>query len=152
MSGGASNPKIIGGAGNEYVYGTPDNDRIDGRGGNDTISGFCGNDTITGGNGADAFVMDRMYQNWCGGQDVVTDFSIKPADHDTIQFNGWGSFVAAPTGALYVGETFTTDLGHTLTVCLGSNGGTLLLWDTGDSFDLRGVAAGGIDAGWIVSG
>jgi hemolysin type calcium-binding protein len=151
MSGGASNPKIVGGAWSEYVYGTPDSDRIDARGGDDTITGHCGNDTITGGAGSDTFVMDRLYQDWCGGQDMVTDFAIKPSAHDSIQFNGWGTFVAEPTGSLYYGETFTTDLGHTLTVALGTNGGTCLMWDTGDCFDLRAVAPGGIDASWIFS-
>ncbi|HEY0647448.1 hypothetical protein [Phenylobacterium sp.] len=151
MSGGASNPKIVGGAWNEWIYGTPDNDKIDGRGGNDTINGFCGNDVLTGGSGSDTFVLDRTYQDVCGGQDVVTDFSVKPTAHDNIQFNGWGAFVDAPTGTLDVGDTFTTDLGHTLTVGVGANGGTCLMWDTGDCFDLRGVTAGTLDAGWIIS-
>jgi Ca2+-binding RTX toxin-like protein len=151
MSGGASNPKIVGAAWNEWIYGTADADRIDGRGGNDTLNGFCGNDVLTGGSGSDMFVMDRTYQGICGGQDLITDFGVKGASHDNIQFNGWGSFVAGPTGALELGDTFVTDQGHTLTVSVAANGGTCLKWDTGDCFDLRGVDAGSIDAGWIFS-
>jgi len=151
MPGGASNPKIVGSANNEFIYGTPDSDRIDGRGGDDIINGYCGNDTLTGGSGADTFVMDRTYQGWSGGQDVITDFSAAAGGHDKLQFNGWGGFTAARSGALFVGETFQTDQGHVLTVRLDANGGTLLVWDTGDSFDLRGVTPSSLDAGWFVS-
>jgi Ca2+-binding RTX toxin-like protein len=151
MPSGNGNPKIVGGVWGEYVFGTTDSDMIDGRGGADTINGYCGNDTLTGGSGADLFCMDRTYQFWGGGHDLITDFNTSANGHDSLSFSGWGAFATAPSGHLQAGEVLTTVDGYTLTVSATQAGGTLLQWSTGDSFELRGVSPASVDASWIVS-
>jgi Ca2+-binding RTX toxin-like protein len=143
------NPKIVGNPWSEYAFGTPDHDRIDGRAGNDTINGFSGNDTITGGSGSDLFVMDRTYDVWGGGQDVITDYSVSAAGHDGLRFTGWGSMTLG-YGTFESGESYTTDLGYTMTITGTSAGGTLIEWNTGDSVELRGVTPDQIHENWIV--
>jgi Ca2+-binding RTX toxin-like protein len=51
--------------------------------GDDRIVGGRGDDTLTGDGGADRFVFTAGF-----GNDVITDFKIEGADHDTLEFAG----------------------------------------------------------------
>ena len=65
------------------IIGSDAANEINASGGNDRIVGGRGNDILTGYAGSDTFAFTSGF-----GHDIITDFQIEGADHDTLEFRG----------------------------------------------------------------
>ena len=105
--GGAGDDTLEGGTGNDIIFGNAGNDTIRGGTGDDTIRGGAGDDTIDGGAGNDAILggesddtltggegEDVFHIGGSGGNDTITDFSVKEDSIDLTDsnFSGISSF------------------------------------------------------------
>jgi len=113
---------ITGGAGNDTLLGN---------GGSDRLVGGAGNDRLTGGAAADTFVfapVDPLPGNAGIGQDVITDFRVAGAAHDTLELSA--SLFAPGTTAATLLDSYASQVG----------GSTVLTVDAADTITLNGVS------------
>ncbi len=85
--GGRRNDRVTGSDADNLLSGGQGNDVLFGGGGNDTLVGDVGVDKMTGGAGNDVFI---LYAPPTGAADVITDFSNKVDNNDTIQISVYG--------------------------------------------------------------
>jgi Ca2+-binding RTX toxin-like protein len=106
---------VDGGNGNDTLIGSQFADTLRGANGNDTLTGGAGNDILTGGKGIDTFVFGPGF-----GHDRITDFAVKGAMQDVIQFDStvFADFAAVMAHAAQAGKAvvITLDAGNSLTL------------------------------------
>ncbi|MFC0035610.1 calcium-binding protein [Cardiobacterium valvarum] len=84
LNGGTGNDSLNGGEGNDTLNGGEGDDTLNGGAGHDTLDGGTGNDSLNGG----SYESDTYLFRAGHGKDVVSDYTSKDEQADTLRFNG----------------------------------------------------------------
>ncbi|MCW2275178.1 hypothetical protein M2321_002763 [Rhodoblastus acidophilus] len=99
----------------DVMNGSSDSDYMNGLTGNDRLEGKGGADMLIGGTGSDTFVFNSGF-----GKDVIADFTVSGAEHDTIEvsttvFVDWITLIGGISDSAQ-GAVITADPNNTITL------------------------------------